>query len=45
MWTMATATLDLGTNRFQIKDKEYFDNLDEKIKISVQLAKKGAILE
>ena len=41
----ATAMLDSGTNRFPIKDREYFDNLDESIKRSVQLAKKGATLE
>jgi hypothetical protein len=45
MWTTATAMLDLGINRFPIKDKKYFDNLDENIKILVQLAKKGPILE
>jgi hypothetical protein len=41
----ATAMLDSGTNRFPIKDREYFDDLDENIKRSVQLAKKGATLE
>ncbi len=40
-----TAMLDSGTNRFSIKDREYFDNLDESIKQSVQLAKKGATLD